>query len=71
MLFISVHDGQIRFRTKRHALDFFCKQIRINHWANRANAQGFALEYQNTLLVFHVFKLFTTRQNCGAFNHCV
>jgi len=37
------------------------------HWANRANARGLALEYQNIpLLVFHVFKLFTTRQNCRA-----
>jgi len=29
---------------------------------------GLALEYQNPpLLVFQVFKLFTTRRNCGAF----
>jgi len=28
----------------------------------------FALEYQNTpLLVFHIFRLFTTRQNCRVF----
>jgi len=40
-------------------------QGRINHWGNRANARGLAIEYQNILLlVFHVFKLFTTRQNC-------
>jgi len=33
-----------------------CVQGRINRWANRANARGLALEYQNTLLlVFHVF----------------
>jgi len=39
-------------------------QGRINYWANRANAWGLALECQNTsLLVFHVFRLFTTRQN--------
>jgi len=43
-------------------------QGRINHWANRANARGLALERQNTyLLFFHVFGLFTTRQNCRAF----
>ena len=43
-------------------------QGRINHWANRANARGLALEYQNTpLLVFHVLRLFTTCQNCRAF----
>jgi len=43
------------------------QQGRINHYANRENALGLALEYQNTpLLVFHVFKLFTTRQNCRA-----
>ena len=43
-------------------------QGRINHWANRANARGLALEYQNTrLLVFHIFRLFTTRQNCRVF----
>ena len=43
-------------------------QGRINHWANRANAWGLALERQNTsLLVFHVFRLFTTCQNCRAF----
>jgi len=35
----------------------------INHWANRANARGLAFEYQNTpLLVFHVFRLITTRK---------
>ena len=41
---------------------------------NQANARGLAflgasrLEYQNTpLLVFHVFRLFTTRQNCRSF----
>ena len=49
-------------------------QGRINHWANRANARGFALlgashsHNQNTpLLVFHVFRLFTMRRNCRAF----
>jgi len=43
-------------------------QGRISHWGNRANALGLTLEYQNTpLLVFHVFRLFTTRQNCRAF----
>jgi len=43
-------------------------QGRINHWANRANGRGLALEYQNTpFLFFHVFKLYTTRQNCRAF----
>jgi len=41
---------------------------RIHHWANRSNARGLALEYQNTpLLVFHVFRLFTTRQTWWAF----
>ena len=40
----------------------------INLWANRANARGLALAHQNTpLLVFHVFRLFTTRRNCKAF----
>jgi len=49
------------------AVDIFV-QGRINHWANRANVRGLALEYQNTsLLVFHVFRLFTTRQNCRTF----
>ena len=44
------------------------RQGRINHWANRANARGLALGYQNApLLVLHVFRLFTTRQNCRAF----
>jgi len=48
------------------------KQSRNKHWANRANARGLALEYQNTpLLVFHIFMLFTTRQNCRAFYYCV
>jgi len=43
-------------------------QGRINHWANRDNARGLALEYWNTaVMFFHVFKLFTTRQNCRAF----
>jgi len=43
------------------------RQGRINHWTNRANAWDLALEYQNTpLLDFHVFRLFTTPQNCGA-----
>jgi len=50
------------------ALDQGARQGRINHWANRANAWSLELEYQNTpLLVFHVFKLFTSRQNCRAF----
>ena len=41
---------------------------RINHWVNQANARGLTLKYENTpLLVFHVFSLFTTRQNCRAF----
>jgi len=41
------------------------EQGRINHWANRANARGLALECQNTpLLFFHVFRQFTMRQNC-------
>ena len=48
------------------------RQGRINHWANRANARGLALEYQNTaLLTFHVIRLFTTRQNCRVFDDCV
>ena len=38
-------------------------QGRINHLANRANARGLALEYQNIpLLVFHYFRLITTRK---------
>jgi len=37
-------------------------------WANRANARSFALEYQNTpFLVFHIFRLLPTRQNCRGF----
>ena len=47
---------------------------RINHWANQANAQGFALLgasclNMKTLLYwfFNVFRLLTTRQNCRAF----
>jgi len=44
------------------------RQGRINRWANLANARGLALEYQNTpLLVFHMFRLFTTRQNYRVF----
>jgi len=31
------------------------KQGRINHWANRANARGFALEYQSTRLLVFMF----------------
>ena len=43
-------------------------QGRINHWANGANARGLAVEHQNiVLLVFHVYRLFTTHQNCRAF----
>ena len=43
-------------------------QGRINHCANRANARGLAHGYQNTpLLVFRIFRLFTTRQNGRAF----
>jgi len=49
-------------------------QGRINQWANRGKYPApqvlgdLALEYQNTpLLVFHVFRLFTTRQKCWAF----
>ena len=33
-----------------------CMKGQINHWANRENARGLALEYQNTpLVVFQVF----------------
>ena len=48
---------------------FVCySQGRNNQWANRANARGLALEYQNTyLLFFNAFRPFTTRQNCRAF----
>ena len=43
-------------------------QGRNNHWANRANVRGLALGYQNApLLVFHIFRLSITRQNCRAF----
>jgi len=49
---------RIVYELKKHD-----KQGRINHCA-----RGLALEYQNTsLLVFHVFMLFITRQNCRAF----
>jgi len=43
-------------------------QGQINHWANRANARGLALGYQNApWLFFHIFRLFITHQNCRAF----
>jgi len=42
----------------------YCTQGWVNHWAN---TRDLALEYQNpSLLVFHVFRLFTTRRNCTA-----
>ena len=45
------------------------EQGRINHGANRTKSRGLALQYQNTfLLIFCVFRLFTTRQNCRVFN---
>jgi len=45
------------------------EQGQINHWAN---ARHLALETQNTLLlVFHIFTLFTIRQNCRDFDNCV
>jgi len=47
-------------------------QGRINHWANRANVRGLALEYQNTpLLVFHVFRLFACVKIVELFDDCV
>jgi len=48
--------------------DVTFRQGRIIRWPNWINARGLALRYQNTpLLVFHVFRLFTTRQNYRAF----
>ena len=61
-LFIASEDSQTTGSEGRNW------QGRINHWANRENARGFALEYQITpSLVFHVFRLFTTRRSCRAF----
>jgi len=38
-------------------------------WSTSPVSPGLAFEYQNTpLLVFHVFGLFTRRQNCKAFS---
>jgi len=49
-------------------------QGQINHWANRANARGLVLLRASRLnvktfllVVFHIFRLFTTRQNWRAF----
>jgi len=39
----------------------------INHWANRANARGLALEYHKLLYWFSCFQAVNTRQNCRAF----
>ena len=41
------------------------RQGRINHSANRADARGLALQYQNTS--FYVFRLFKVRRNSRAF----
>jgi len=45
-------------------------QGQINHWANRANARGLVLLRASRLnvktfllVVFHIFRLFTMRQN--------
>jgi len=54
------------------------RQDRINHWAKRANALGFALlgasrfNTKTLLIVFFVFRLFTTRQKIvELFDYCV
>jgi len=71
---VLIHANSVVIINSRHPLENMEKsrssdrQGRINHWANWANARGLALECQNTpLLIFHVFRLFTTRQNCRAF----
>jgi len=47
------------------SLSTMCVQGHIIIWANRVNARCLALEYQYTpLLVFHVYRLFTTGFSC-------
>jgi len=47
-------------------------QVRINHWANRANARGLPFEYQNIQLhVFYVLDCSPRNKIVEFFDDCV